>query len=219
MTDLFTIGKLKSKRITGLEIGICGDLLYGRTVHSLLKALSLYSGNTFYFISTPELQAPEYFTIGLGKNNKIIKADKIEECINKHDIIYITRIQRERFSCEKEYEKQTGIYILDKKKLNMAKKDLTILHPLPKNDEIASEIDDDPRAQYFNQAQLGLYIRMALLIKILENPKPPPEIKISSNTDKKCGNKICVTNTEKNLPDIIKTNYNKICCAYCEKEN
>jgi len=215
MTDLFTIGKLKNKKMTGLEIGICGDLLYGRTVHSLLKAFSLYSGNTFYFISTPSLRVPERYTIELEKNNNIIISDTIEECIDKLDIIYMTRIQRERFTCEEEYKKQVGIYILDKEKLEKSKKDLAILHPLPKNEEISSELDDDPRAQYFNQANFGLYIRMALLIKILEKPKE--QINITKNTEKKCENKNCVTNTEKNLPDIIKTkaNSSKLYCAYC----
>ena len=216
MADLFTIGKLKNKQMTGLEIGICGDLLYGRTVHSLLKAFSLYSGNTFYFISTPFLRVPEYFISELGKNNKIIIIDTIEECIDKLDIIYMTRIQKERFANEDEYKKQSGIYILDKEKLKKAREDLIILHPLPKNDEIASEIDDDPRAQYFNQAEFGLYIRMALLIKLLENPKQYSAGKISGNTEKKCVNKNCVINTEKYLPDIVKTNGEKFYCAYCE---
>ena len=216
MTDLFTVGKLKNKKMTGLEIGICGDLLYGRTVHSLLKAFALYSGNTFYFISTPYLKVPEYYINILRKNNNIIITGTIEECIEKLDIIYMTRIQRERFASEEEYKKQAGIYVLDKEKLSRAKKDLTIMHPLPKNNEICSQIDDDPRAQYFKQAELGLYIRMALLIKILENPKPV--MSAGSNTDKKCANKNCIVNKEKNLPDIIKKNDGKICCAYCEHE-
>ena len=217
MTDLFTVGKLKTKNMTGLEIGICGDLLYGRTVHSLLKAFSLYSGNTFYFISTPALQVPEYFVHELRKNNKIIAADTIEECIDKLDIIYMTRIQRERFASEEEYKKQAGIYILDKEKLKKAKDDLTILHPLPKNDEIASDIDDnDPRAQYFRQAELGLYIRMALLIKILENPKIQVNAKDIENNNTKCANKVCVTNTENDLPNIVKKSGGELCCAYCE---
>lgn len=221
MTDLFTIGKLKNKKMTGLKIGICGDLLYGRTVHSLLKAFSLYSGNTFYFISTPFLRIPENYTNELKNNNKIITADTIEECIDKLDIIYMTRIQRERFKSEEEYNKQTGIYILDKKKLENSKKDLIILHPLPKNDEIASEIDDDPRAKYFEQAEFGLFIRMALLIKILENPKnvkPLQSIEYSGNKSKKCKNINCITGKEKNLHNITKTENGKIYCAYCEKE-
>lgn len=218
MTDLFTIGKLKNKKMTGLEIGICGDLLYGRTVHSLLKAFSLYSGNTFYFISTPELRVPENFIYELRKNNKIIICDTIEEYISKLDIIYMTRIQRERFSDEEEYKKQTGIYILDKEKLIKAKEDLIILHPLPKNDEIASDIDEDPRAQYFRQAGFGMYIRMALLIKLLEKPKLQINIKNIKNTNKKCGNKMCVTNTEKNLTGIIKVKGDRLFCAYCETE-
>jgi len=220
MTDLFTIGKLKNKKMTGLNIGICGDLLYGRTVHSLLKAFSLYSGNTFYFISTPTLQIPEYFISELKKNNTIIISDKIEEHIEKLDILYMTRIQRERFASIEDYKKQAGIYILDKEKMDKAKKDLVILHPLPKNDEISAEVEDDPRVQYFRQAELGLYIRMALLIKILENPKQPKNIDFSCDSNLKCVNKVCVTNTEKNSHNIFKINENdnKKYCAYCEKE-
>ena len=218
MADLFTIGKLKNKKMTGLCIGVCGDLLYGRTVHSLLRAFSLYGGNTFYCISTPDLQAPEHFMSELKEKNKIVKIDAIEQCIDKLDIIYMTRIQRERFSSEEAYKKQEGVYVLDKKKLQKAKEDLTILHPLPKNDEISSEIDDDPRAQYFNQAGFGLYIRMALLITMLENPKPAPNAPIIANTDRKCKNKMCVTNTEKNLPSIAKPNGGRPRCAYCETQ-
>ena len=216
MVDLFTISKLKGKKMTGLAVGICGDLLYGRTAHSLLRAFSMYTGNTFYLISTPALQTPEYFLSELRKHNKIIAADTIEECIGELDIIYMTRIQRERFASDEDYKKQTGIYILDKNKLKKAKDDLAILHPLPKNDEIAAEIDDDPRAKYFFQAELGLYIRMALLVKILEGPKPPPKTKISGNTEKKCENISCVTKTEKGIPDIAKTSGGKSVCAYCE---
>ena len=220
MTDLFTVGKLKNKNMTGLEIGICGDLLYGRTVHSLLKAFSLYSGNTFYFISTPDLRVPEHYVSALKKNNRIITLNTIEECIDKLDIIYMTRIQRERFSSVEEYQKQKGVYILDKEKLNRAKKDLTILHPLPKNDEIMPEIDDDPRAQYFKQAELGLYIRMALLIKILENTKPKLLINIG-NTNEKCANENCVTNKENYLPGLVEQKGQKggkSYCVYCEHE-
>lgn len=130
----------------------------------------------------------------------------------------MTRIQRERFKTEEEYKKQTGIYILDKEKLKKSKKDLIILHPLPKNNEIGSDIEDDPRAQYFAQAGFGMYIRMALLIKLLEKPKTQINIQEIKTTGKKCANEKCVTNTEKNLPDIIKKIDGKSCCAYCETE-
>ena len=230
MTDLFTIGKLKNKTSTGLDIGICGDLLYGRTVHSLLKAFSLsglYEENTFYFISSPELRVPEIFIEDLRKNNKIIIVDKIEDCIDKLDIIYMTRIQRERFANNTEYEKQKGIYILDKEKLSRAREDLIILHPLPKNDEIAADVDDDERAKYFYQAGLGLYIRMSLLIKILENSENPEQrnnTKITGsidNIDRKCVNPKCITNDvlEKYLPNIAKTDVaGNLLCAYCENK-
>ena len=217
MVDLFAISKLKSKKMTGLAIGVCGDLLYGRTVHSLLRAFSLYRDNTFYLISTPALQTPEYFLSELKKRNEIIMAETIEECIDKLDIIYMTRIQRERFENEDDCNAQIGIYVLDKNKLKKAKDDLAILHPLPKNDEIFAEIDDDPRAKYFYQAELGMYIRMALLIKILENPKPRVSA-AAQNTGKKCQNATCITKTEKFLPNIAKTSGGKTICAYCENE-
>jgi aspartate carbamoyltransferase catalytic subunit len=216
MADLFAISKLKNKQMKGFAMGICGDLLYGRTVHSLLGAFSLYRGNTFYLISTPALKTPEYFLSELKKHNKIILADTIEECLDKLDIIYMTRIQRERFKTEEEYESQAGIYILDEKKLKKAKNDLTILHPLPKNDEISAKVDDDPRAKYFYQAELGMYIRMALLVKILENPKPRPNSQISGNGENECGNMACVTNAEKYLPNLSKAKNGEFVCAYCE---
>ena len=222
MSDLFTISKLNNCNLTGLNIGICGDLLNGRTVHSLLKAFSLYAGNTFYFISTPALQVPEIFCADLKKNNKIIMCDTIEECISKLNIIYMTRIQQERFADNDEYERQRGIYILDKEKLNRAKEDLIILHPLPKNDEISPEVDDDERARYFQQAEFGLYIRMALLIKLFEHDcKTKINKNNKSNTDKKCANVKCVTNSEheRYLPGIAKTDSEgDLCCAYCENK-
>ena len=218
MTDLFTVKKLMGN-LHNLNIGVCGDLLYGRTVHSLLKALALYSGNNYYFISTPELSVPEHFTHELKKSNKITVCGTIEECIENLDILYMTRIQRERFKSVEEYERQRGVYILDKEKLKKAKSGLTILHPLPKNDEISSEVDDDIRAKYFEQAEFGLYIRMALLIKLTENAsrisvKEKPKKIIISNSDIKCSNSKCVTNNEPSLPDIN----NGIVCSYCENQ-
>jgi len=218
MADLFAISRQKNKKMTGLSIGVCGDLLYGRTVHSLLRAFSMYEGNTFYLISTPALRMPEYFLSELKNKNKIIEAGTLEECMDRLDILYMTRIQRERFASEEEYKRQSGVYVLDEAKLEKAKSDLTILHPLPKNEEISAEIDEDPRAGYFYQAELGMYIRMALLIKILENPKPRPGLKIPGNKKTQCKNMVCVTNTEKNLPDLCKTSGGKYTCAYCERE-
>jgi len=217
MTDLFTIGKLKNKSMQGLAIGVCGDLLYGRTVHSLIKAFSLYSENVFCFISTPELKVPEYYTRELTKNgNKVFILNTIEECIEKLDIIYMTRIQRERFTDENEYIKQAGIYILDKNKLAKAKPDLAILHPLPKNDEITPDIDEDRRALYFKQAELGMYVRMALLVKILEKAKPPKNI--DGIINKKCENINCIVNNEHGLPNMAKSSGGNTYCAYCEIE-
>lgn len=214
MLDLFTIKMLKGK-LTNLKIGICGDLLNGRTVHSLLNAFSYYKNNVFYLISTDELKIPGEFLKLIRENNKLIECKKIEDYINDFDIIYMTRIQRERFKDMEEYDRQRKIYILDTEKLARAKSDLLILHPLPKVDEIAVEVDDDERAAYFRQAGFGLYIRMALIIKLLE--KSDKKI-IKYSGAKKCKNDKCILREESYLPDINKESNGKVLCAYCEHE-
>ncbi len=217
MTDLFTIQKEKG-RLDNLCIGICGDLLNGRTVHSLLKAFSRHSGNTFYLISTEALKTPAYVTDMLkDTDNKVYEIASIEECIDKLDVLYMTRIQRERFTSLDEYEKQKNVYVLDMKKLSLARKDLCILHPLPKVDEIEDVIDDDPRALYFEQAKNGMYIRMALILKLLERGFSKPDYSgliVSSNN---CENPRCITNHEKYLPHYCKMVDGKSVCAYCDR--
>lgn len=164
LTDLLTIHSLK-KRLTGLTIGFCGDLKFGRTVHSLLRALSGYEGNRFILVSPHELCIPDYVRAEIGPAAR--EAENLEEHIHEMDVLYMTRVQRERFFNEEDYIRLKDRYILDKQKLTRAREDLSILHPLPRVNEIAVEVDDDPRAQYFEQARYGRYIRMALLMLLL----------------------------------------------------
>lgn len=164
LTDLLTIHSVK-KRLTGLTVGFCGDLKFGRTVHSLLRALSGYENNRFVLVSPNELRVPEYVR---AEAHDVIEAENLEEHIGSLDVLYMTRVQRERFFNEEDYVRLKDRYILDKQKLSHAQKDLAILHPLPRVNEIAVEVDDDPRAKYFEQARYGKYIRMALLMMLLE---------------------------------------------------
>lgn len=217
MTDMFTIAREKGC-YENLTVGFCGDLANGRTVHSLVKAFSHYKNNTFYLISTEALRLPQYiFDILEESGNKIYTVDSLDKCIGELDILYMTRIQRERFGSVEEYEAQSGIYVLTADKLKHAKDDLTVLHPLPKVDEISYEVDDDPRAKYFEQAENGLYIRMALLLTLCEtypNKIKPPLYPLPER--RFCSNPRCITNHERYLPEMIKQSGKKYVCEYCE---
>jgi len=168
LTDLLTIKSLKG-RLSNLSIGLCGDLKFGRTVHSLIKAMSRYKDNKFLLISPKELRVPEYIKREvLEKNNiEFLEVERIEDVIEKLDILYMTRVQRERFFNEEEYLRLKDSYILDNAKLENAKEDMIILHPLPRVNEIAVEVDKDKRAKYFEQAKYGMFVRMALIMKLL----------------------------------------------------
>lgn len=169
LTDLLTINKEKG-RLENLTIGLCGDLKFGRTVHSLITAMSRYKNIKFIFISPNELKMPDYIKEEkLTKNNiEYIETQDIEEYIDELDILYMTRVQKERFFNEADYIRLKDYYILTLDKLKNAKKDLCIMHPLPRVNEIAREVDNDPRACYFKQVEYGRYIRMALILKLLE---------------------------------------------------
>ncbi len=169
LTDLLTI-KYEKGRLDNLTIGLCGDLKFGRTVHSLITAMSRYENINFVLISPDELKLPEYVKKEiLEKNNiKYIETKDIEEHMNELDILYMTRVQKERFFNEADYVRLKDYYILNKEKLKKAKKDLCIMHPLPRVNEISTDVDDDSRACYFRQAKYGKYIRMALILKLLE---------------------------------------------------
>ncbi len=169
LTDLLTISNEKG-RLSDLTIGLCGDLKFGRTVHSLITAMSRYKNIKFVLISPNELKIPDYIKEEKLKKNNIefIETQDIEEYIDKLDVLYMTRVQRERFFNEADYIRLKDYYILTLDKLENAKKDLAILHPLPRVNEIAKEVDNDPRACYFKQVEYGRYIRMALILKLLE---------------------------------------------------
>lgn len=169
LTDLLTISKEKGK-LSDLTIGLCGDLKFGRTVHSLITAMARYKNIKFILISPEELKVPNYIkTEVLDKNNiKWCETQDIEEHMNELDILYMTRVQKERFFNEADYVRLKDYYILNEEKLKNAKSDLCIMHPLPRVNEIAKEVDNDPRACYFKQAEYGRYIRMALILKLLE---------------------------------------------------
>ena len=168
LTDLITISREKG-RLDNLVIGLCGDLKFGRTVHSLINAMSRYKGIKFVLISPNELVLPDYVKKELDANNiSYVETNDILEYMDELDILYMTRVQKERFFNEDDYVRLKDYYILNKEKLTKAKKDLCIMHPLPRVNEISTEVDDDPRACYFKQARYGKYIRMALILKLLE---------------------------------------------------
>ena len=233
LTDLLTI-KCEKNRLDNLVIGICGDLKYGRTVHSLITAMSRYNNVKFVLISPKELKLPEYLKKNILEKNKIefYETDNIEENIEKLDILYMTRVQQERFENKEEYLRLKDFYILDSKKMEKAKKDLCIMHPLPRVNEIHKDIDMDERACYFKQAEYGKYIRMALILKLIEDnndtryigkkvsKRDESQNKLQEKTlnNKKCDNPRCITNQEKSLNHIFIYDKEtcKYCCKYCE---
>lgn len=168
LTDLLTI-RIAKNNLSNMTIGLCGDLKFGRTVHSLIKAISRYDGIKFILISPDELQIPEYIRTEILNNKDInyTEVERLEEVIDKLDILYMTRVQKERFFNEADYIRLKDSYILDNEKLLNAKADLTILHPFPRVNEISMEVDSDPRAWYLKQAKYGMFVRMALISKLL----------------------------------------------------
>lgn len=169
LTDLMTIRSLKG-RLSDLTIGLCGDLKFGRTVHSLIESLVRYTGIKFVLISPPELRVPDYIREDVleASGNEYKEVETLEEVMPELDILYMTRVQKERFFNEEDYVRMKDFYILDKAKMALAKEDMLVLHPLPRVNEISVEVDDDPRAVYFKQAQFGVYVRMALILTLLE---------------------------------------------------
>jgi len=168
LTDMLTIRSIKG-RLSNLKIGLCGDLKFGRTVHSLISSISRYDNVSFVLISPEELRVPSYVREALKAKNipfeEVVKLDK--ETMAGLDVLYMTRVQRERFFNEADYVRMKDFYILDREKMELAPKDMIVLHPLPRVNEIAVEVDDDPRACYFRQVQYGVYARMALILTLL----------------------------------------------------
>lgn len=221
LLDLLTISKEKG-HIDNLVVGLCGDLKYGRTVHSFVTALSLYSNIRFVFISPEELKMPKYVTTILDKKNiPYMETDDLEKSLPELDVLYMTRIQKERFSDINVYERLKDVYILDKNKLQNAKEDLSILHPLPRVNEISVDIDDDKRACYFRQAENGRYMRMAIILKLLDEIQVECKNneKIIVDNNLKCSNSKCITVEERGLKSlIIKNEDGKHRCYYCEHD-
>ena len=173
LTDLMTIRALKG-RLDHLTVGLCGDLKFGRTVHSLIHALSRYTGIRFVLISPPELRVPSYIKDDVLAARLIAyrEVENLDDAIPELDILYMTRVQRERFFNEEDYIRMKDCYILDKQKMKLAREDMYVLHPLPRVNEISVEVDQDPRAAYFRQVQYGVYVRMALIMTLLEVEQP-----------------------------------------------
>ena len=221
LTDLLTISAEKGG-LDNMTVGLCGDLKFGRTVHSLISALSRQKGIKFYLISPEELKLPEYVkTDILDKYNlEYVETADLEATIPELDVLYMTRIQRERFYNPQEYFRLKDTYILNCEKLVNAKKELTILHPLPRVNEIAVEVDKDPRACYFKQALYGKYIRMALILKLLElNDNKGFALPYKTIKGLECKNPRCITSIETELEHLFKQSKEGLCrCVYCENE-
>ena len=173
LTDLLTIRSLKG-RLDNITIGLCGDLKFGRTVHSLIEALVRYENVKFVLISPEELRIPSYIREDVLKRNNVefVEEERLEDALPSLDILYMTRVQKERFFNEEDYVRMKDFYVLDKQKLELAPRDMYILHPLPRVNEISVEVDSDPRAAYFKQVQYGVYVRMALILTLLEVELP-----------------------------------------------
>ena len=222
LADLLTIHKEKG-HFENLTIGICGDLKYGRTVHSLIEAMSRYSGVKFVLISPKELKLPNFVKKGYidDKNIPCVESTSLEESIKDLDILYMTRIQQERFLDREEYLKLKDSYVLTPEKMQLAKPDMKVLHPLPRVNEISVKVDDDPRACYFQQTRYGKYMRMALILKLLQDKNKPenrPE-KQTFETNLQCKNPHCILTTEQELDRLYyldETGKKK--CLYCDCE-
>ena len=222
LADLLTISR-EMGRLDNLTIGLCGDLKYGRTVHSLIEAMARYKGIRFVLISPVELQLPGYIRENVleAENISYTVCDSLEEAIPQLDVLYMTRIQQERFDDPAEYERLKNSYILDVEKMKLAKANMCVLHPLPRVNEISVKVDDDPRAAYFRQALNGKYMRMALILKLLEEAKTP--VKEESTVtglvyDKVCHNPKCISAVEQELPHIAKPTEDGLRCIYCEQK-
>ncbi len=225
LTDLMTI-VMEKGRLSNLKVGVCGDLKFGRTVHSLIRALSRYEGIEFVLISPEELKVPDYIRKDVLENNNIpfVEIKDLEKAIVDIDVLYMTRIQQERFSSIEEYERLKNSYILDKNKMNLAQGDCAILHPLPRVNEIDKAVDEDPRSAYFRQVYYGKYIRMALIATLLELVDEKIQVTpfvIEGISGYRCVNNHCITSMEKDIRHLAKkqnNNSDTFRCVYCESQ-
>lgn len=227
LTDLLTIAREKG-RLNDLTVGFCGDLKYGRTVHSLIEALSRYTGIKIVLISPEELRVPGYVRKGImqEKGMEYVETADLEGSLPELDVLYMTRIQRERFPDPTEYERLKDSYILTEEKLGLAKADLAILHPLPRVNEISVKVDKDPRACYFRQVNYGKYIRMALILMLLDAADGQPYEEKGEREGElvnvvKCSNPRCITTVEQELDQVfrpVNLENHIYRCAYCESK-
>ena len=227
LADLLTISR-ELGRLDNLTIGLCGDLKYGRTVHSLIEAMSRYQGIRFVLISPKELKLPGFVRYNVLEKHKIpyTEVTDLEAAMPQLDVLYMTRIQRERFDDPDEYDRLKDSYVLTAEKMKLAKKEMAVLHPLPRVNEISVKVDDDPRAAYFRQALNGKFMRMALILKLLEEAKANP-VKEAVDTegfvyDRVCRNPKCICQVEQELPQIFKVTdkaANIHRCIYCEQKD
>ena len=220
LADLLTIYR-EHGRLNNMVIGLCGDLKYGRTVHSLIKAMIRYEGVSFVLISPRELSLPAYIKTEVLEKNNVTFAEttSLEEAIPKLDILYMTRIQRERFDDLDEYERLKDSYVLTKSKLAAAKESMSVLHPLPRVNEISVDVDDDSRACYFKQALYGKFMRMSLILSLLEGSAGTIREKVTAQDKKKpkCRNPKCISQIEQELPQRFKIGTDACTrCAYCD---
>ena len=224
LTDLLTIRREKG-RLNNLTIGFCGDLKFGRMVHSLIKALSRYTGINVILIAPEELRLPSYIRREVCDKNHVPtrEVETMEEVMSELDILYMTRVQKERFLDEEEFERLKDSFILNPERLRTAKKDMIILHPLPRVNEITRAVDNDPRAAYFRQVENGKFVRMALIYTLLkwaeeERPTTPtPRLDASLvNNDLRCSNRQCISNSEDVDHLFRKTEDGDLRCVYCE---
>ena len=215
LTDLITI-KRKKGRLDNLVVGVCGDLKYGRTVHSLISAMARYENVRFVLIAPDELKLPEYVKHAYLKadGSDYTETADLEAALPQLDILYMTRIQAERFADLDDYERLKDSYILTRDKLSDAKSDLAIMHPLPRVNEIAVDVDDDPRAVYFEQAANGRYIRMALILKLLSDKGSDQRVKGEENNALICKNGHCISRTERGIKKLFDGNR----CVYCDQK-
>ena len=215
VTDLTTLTRLRGG-VDGLAIGLCGDLRNGRTVHSLIKALAHFQGVHFFLIAPRELAIPDYLRQFMRERGMpFVEVAGLEAVIPQLDVLYMTRIQQERFRDPSEYARSKGIYVLTRGKLARAKEDLLVMHPLPRVDEVSVDVDDDPRAVYFQQARFGMFARMALLADLANQPRITPD-PVEIGKVPLCRNPNCITQTETYLPPLVKQNGGGACCAFCD---
>ena len=216
MADLTTMTRLLGG-VDGLTIGLCGDLKNGRTVHSLIKACEKFRDVKFFLISPRELAVPEYMRVFMKEHRmQFTEVTNMESVLPQLDVLYMTRIQRERFVDPLEYERNKGVYVLTRKKLELARKEMLVLHPLPRVDEITVDVDDDPRAVYFEQARYGMFARMALLEHLATQPREDHVPPVAIGTKPVCHNPRCITQTQPYLPPLIKKIGGVDCCGFCD---